>query len=716
MGRKPNQRVLEYFDRGARLADNSNRYEHTCKACGELFPKGRIESLIAHIETKCPSIRRPNDVHVSPPASHSHHSDTGTNGTSGNTLEHLNGTISEAKELVLPLNSRTSLSGLEALVEASTQLEHPPEPSPIRQSQDQSIDPCLEQRSSRFPASNLDTSLQENVAYNVAYSAPDGDENHALSGGLMGAHYLHQSYPLTGVKWSQDPAALSMIAASATNLQATMPQATGDHQDQSTVNVMEEDSPRQYITSNVPMAPDGSIHTEDSVPDRATTQRLQPAPGPLAHLTSAISRAEDGPHHQIHGLERLHGRAQKVRGKFTDSRRQEVQNIRKKGACIRCRMLRKTLDCVRTNIYKELDIFHAGSTYDLGSSLLDLPNLGPFEALTSLLWKKWQDRRLEEAGQSSVRLSYFADLAFPVFFPAQFYQREDSDDAQSHDRGHRPDEKSAALAKEPTEQMSTKLLCHMRSGVAQSDYEEPYPFTGPTLRLVLRILNGENDKLLAQTFDLWALTQVMVSAPKDWQLVPNPSDAESTDHQPPKGTGPAGLPESEARCSLQMITAQLQAAAHQKASMISRNVMIELERRLERKERCRGFETFLVGILLLSAVDRMCWALKTASLTLQGGDWPLEKPVEHYLNQATSFTDFLSKLYRMRGILLHVRPYPDDGILHANSTIAPAAEQWLSELRLTKDVLEARQAATFDPTDYRCFDFRFCSKMFLVEG
>lgn len=162
MGRKPNQRVLEFFDRGARLVDNSNRYEHTCKACGELFPKGRIETLIAHIERRCPSIRRPNGVHISPPANHSYHPDTGANGTSGNAFEHLNGTIPGAKELVLPRNSRTSLSGLEALVEASTQLEHPPETNPIRPSQDQSIDPSLEQPSSRFPNSMADASLREN--------------------------------------------------------------------------------------------------------------------------------------------------------------------------------------------------------------------------------------------------------------------------------------------------------------------------------------------------------------------------------------------------------------------------------------------------------------------------------------------------------------------------------------------------------------------------
>lgn len=147
---------------------------------------------------------------------------------------------------------------------------------------------------------------------------------------------------------------------------------------------------------------------------------------------------------------------------------------------------------MRTNIYKELDIFHAGSTYDLGSSLLELRDLGPFEALASSVLKKWQDRGLHEARQSSVRLSYFADLAVPVFFSAQLYQRQDSDDAESHESGHMPDVKSAALVNEPTEQTSTKLLCHMQSVIAHSDYEDPHPLTGPTLRLVLRILKDEN--------------------------------------------------------------------------------------------------------------------------------------------------------------------------------------------------------------------------------
>jgi hypothetical protein len=35
MGRRPKAWVRRFFNRGAKLDDASNRYEHTCKACGE---------------------------------------------------------------------------------------------------------------------------------------------------------------------------------------------------------------------------------------------------------------------------------------------------------------------------------------------------------------------------------------------------------------------------------------------------------------------------------------------------------------------------------------------------------------------------------------------------------------------------------------------------------------------------------------------------------
>jgi len=56
MGRKPNPYVVRYFQRGQKLSDSSNRYPQTCKLCGEVFPKGRTDSLMTHVTKRCLSI------------------------------------------------------------------------------------------------------------------------------------------------------------------------------------------------------------------------------------------------------------------------------------------------------------------------------------------------------------------------------------------------------------------------------------------------------------------------------------------------------------------------------------------------------------------------------------------------------------------------------------------------------------------------------------
>lgn len=44
MARRPNQVVLQFFHRGKRCGDKSDRYKQTCKARGEILPKGGVET------------------------------------------------------------------------------------------------------------------------------------------------------------------------------------------------------------------------------------------------------------------------------------------------------------------------------------------------------------------------------------------------------------------------------------------------------------------------------------------------------------------------------------------------------------------------------------------------------------------------------------------------------------------------------------------------
>lgn len=115
MGRKPNPLILEFFERGPKLDDASNRYQHTCKACGEVFPKGRTDSLNNHLTKKCQAIplrdrqRAALQIHELPDI---------PDGDS-NANQRANEGLKSGRAVDLPFAGNRTLTGLEVLAEAS---------------------------------------------------------------------------------------------------------------------------------------------------------------------------------------------------------------------------------------------------------------------------------------------------------------------------------------------------------------------------------------------------------------------------------------------------------------------------------------------------------------------------------------------------------------------------------------------------------------------
>ncbi|KAL9039225.1 MAG: hypothetical protein Q9180_002654, partial [Flavoplaca navasiana] len=189
---------------------------------------------------------------------------------------------------------------------------------------------------------------------------------------------------------------------------------------------------------------------------------------------------------------------------------------------------------------------------------------------------------------------------------------------------------------ETTDQIFSKLLPYIRSTIFHPSYGEPPLHSSQTFRAIsqsvasrsydhseiIPVINSlDQDKLLAQSFNLWSLTQVIISNPDDLDISLHPFDGEPEDHpQQPCQSGESRERIPRPFHSHHTITAQLQAAAEQGACDISKDIMVELEKRLERKERCQGFETFFVGAILLNCIERMCWAIKRASLTEEAQD------------------------------------------------------------------------------------------------
>ncbi|KAL8689986.1 MAG: hypothetical protein Q9218_004471 [Villophora microphyllina] len=728
MGRKPNQLILEYFDRGARLTDNSNRYEQRCKACGERFPKGRAETLIVHIESKCPAIRRRDQAlplthtYSTPPLTAD--GDESLHGSIGYVD---NGHESTGLHAVLPVSSRPSLTGLEALAEASRRLTHPANQGTEIPPRRQLIDPHLDRvhpdggnglgsnGEMRHMIQTQNAALLKFAYTEVydAYHAAATNGTHARSRApgpgsnmTLGSLSIASSEP-------RDHATLSEIAASASSLEAMMPQDNVHRQSEEPVNAS-QGFPIPHGTVSESHA--GSLeHFSSSSPAAtpATEQSLGPIPQPISDRPFKGHRHVNGSRQSARASEKPHGRSQKIRGKFTDSRRQEVQNIRKKGACIRCRMLRKTcsgespcktcasvisarvwkLDCVRTNVHKELDMFQTGV----------------FAILANQDRERWRDPGSSTSGDCSARYACAAREVASVAFAAQVDLRQlTSWGAVASKPSTLPTPESILFFDETTEQISSKLLQHMHAALSHPSYQDPSPLIGPTIHAALKLIReefaapeipaspakGQNrktvaqDKLLALSLDLWALTQVIVSKGDDW-WISRPSSSHlplGDQRQPSAHANNSSAASGQELSASPDILSQLRAAAEQRTASTSKNVMIELEKRLERKEKCQGFGTFLVGILLLNCVERTSWAMKRMSVE-DCHDWPLEQPLDHYLDQATHFAEFLSKLYKMRGILVHLRQDPekgDSGVLQpASAALAEETVIWLQDLHLT---------------------------------
>jgi len=140
--------------------------------------------------------------------------------------------------------------------------------------------------------------------------------------------------------------------------------------------------------------------------------------------------------------------------------------------------------------------------------------------------------------------------------------------------------------------------------------------------------------------------------------------------------------------------------------------MNELERRLLRRSQDAWFETFLVSIILLNCVEKMCWLYQTWDDEQWYSKWPLDNRPDHYYKQGERFSDMLLMLLKMRNIPPKIQT-GEDGFLHPLNDSHDAANRWFDSLQITNEQLEGRRLAEFDRTNSRSLDWKFCSKLLL---
>jgi hypothetical protein len=490
-------------------------------------------------------------------------------------------------------------------------------------------------------------------------------------------------------------------------------------------------------------------HTKDELSKRIPSQRpIAVNPNPQTHFTSDFSV-----NHKV--------TKPKVRGRFSDSRRKEVQEVRKRGACIRCRMLKKPCSgenpcntcqnvesarlwkqpCIRTRIAEEFSLYTAG-----------LHGMLAHHAV-------YQAKGLIRLNQIPGRIeaTHHAQSGhFATFTPLKCQQMSNSQNAEIDPAIF------AALAAPDLELIDTdddisgKLDLYIKK-VGPSFFEtEESEFMRVTVQIALSMTSPSQDYLLSKVLELWNFTRILTSRKLEWHLFSNPSLAPTlappaqsdADQEDPMRTTITAINHP---ASYRLIKMQLMGATEKRAACLARVVMNDLERRLLQRQQANPFETFLVAVILLACVERMCWLYRTWEVPLpvtpttktetpqkaptteieiatalqsipsppaatppatRHPRWPLDKTAAAYSQQGERFSDILNMLLKMRGVPPKPIPRSTDGMLIVWAEDADEkVKAWYDGIAVTSQMLDEKVNAKFVGEDPREWELKFVGKI-----
>ncbi|RMZ85261.1 hypothetical protein DV738_g151, partial [Chaetothyriales sp. CBS 135597] len=679
-------RVLQYFDRGSKLGDSSNRYQHTCKACGALFPKGRIEGLVNHLTKKCPSLAPSQKQHIiiqfynlSPDTNFS--------------LPEASNRQADGRT-TFPVPVKQNFHSLNILAEASRCVGSTASTT-INQAKDAggfvSFDSHLDAGIPLDPTLDMDSFTHSYLH--------DEDGLHTTINNLEAAHRPE----------------LSSIAASAAEM---LPSG----------GVQASDLPRSTIDEEM------DILSADKTKKLVTSLERQPDPGvPAPMLKEARFVAEPGTSFK--------SARPKVRGKFGPVRRQEVREMRQRGACLRCRMLKKTCSngspcqacaaietpriwktpCVRTKLVNEFGLYAAR-----------LYNTTTFRELTQV--------RLQAMLQENTGLVEFYHLdGTPTGLSFQGtrldvvegdHKMQTAGDGTVSEKGSRLE---CIILNSETEEIARAMGTYVqKSQDIQTLAANESGCLRASLRTLAAIVEQKNDGLLSRILLLWTSTILLIDRSHLlWEAVVVPSLLlESDQLEQTRGAAWSSLPTPSkvSNFSNRLMNDQLRAGVETQAQRLNKAILCELERRLVQKQRDGYFEIFIGLVVLLNCFERMCWAFKAQESAQPPNKWPFsQSSADDFVCEGERFADIIEVLADMRSLIPKTRfdsaqnillPLRSNDINETTTDTTVGGHEhlvldWFQQAAITKEYLQDinndssrsnSKAKPFDPTDLRSMD------------
>ncbi|KAH7136447.1 hypothetical protein EDB81DRAFT_79625 [Dactylonectria macrodidyma] len=698
MGRKPNPLILEYFIRGPKLNDNSNRYPHTCKQCGENFPKGRIDSLTTHITKKCPAISESDRMR----ACLELHGITSTRLAPDRTLTdaQTNGQATDVS------NMPQGWSALETLAEASRQVDlNENNRSQSVQGVHDPADPANSQQvgdrfelQEQFTLDNPPVSYENRVQQNNKAVVPA-----PLPGPELSAEERLQAF-LPGNVSSPDASNISVAVAAAARLNPSLldPQLISENP---STPPTADISPPNEVSPSAATVPEANI----SQPWGEMTYLTASSPAPIVsdHPPVPLQMNRGGIRMDT-GEGPFNGRVRHSRSRFTAARRKEVQEVRKIGACIRCRILRKNCGkgtpcdtcrkvlaprvwrtgCVRTKLHEQLDLYSAGVQVVLSQNRINL----------------LKDQLQLVNNGSVIEVSHFPETGKTIVFEALVALLEPSV-TQAAVRESKDPFHQAIMIDQDTEDIPSKVEAYMRDVFQHFIEREPSRFMRVTLEVALQQLAEEEDDLLRKALELWGLVE-SIDLERQWSIMEKPSG---------EGDEPRRIKEAQNENDpdiYTMICMQLNAAAERKANNTSKSLLSGMHRVLQDSKVRISFNIFLTAVIFLNCVEKSTWAFKAWEQDHLRPGWPLERDPSVFIQQGGNLAGLMKMLLAIRKAL--PQTMRDEAGKLVTSEQDPVVVNYFQSLDLDYNTIQARQEGSqFSPADSRSLELTFCSHLLL---
>ena len=392
-----------------------------------------------------------------------------------------------------------------------------------------------------------------------------------------------------------------------------------------------------------------------------------------------------------------------VRKRFDPDRRREVQKLRKMGACIRCRTLKKPCSeetpCITCQSVEGPRLWKEPCTRARLADSFSLYTAGLLSTLAHHDVSQIKSSLQFDSSSDSLELSHFDHFHVKLTLTALQGQH-----AATAGMNGFPTRAPVILVDREASGFSKKIEEYLEAVAPALFDQERFHFMKVTLKLAAELDSLKQDLLLRKTLDLWTATQILSDLHLDWKIA---SVQESSSSKYRAIIDEASDPHSHA-----LISGQLRGAVEKRAEHLSKFVMQKLEKRFIEPHKNNQFETFLIAVILLNCVERVSWLFCTWQNELSARRWPLEKTPETYTSQGDGFSDVLHMLLRVRTLIPRATSQADDGILRTFDTDSDeTATKWFESVGITKQFLLQRLTAQFDPTNSRSLDGKYFAKV-----